>query len=187
MWMRQPISLNARNQFDAPLTWSLDETDVLVFCDKVKVPWEKVFVMDDVILAREIYIRTPGHCYGNHQSNVRFWSKMELIVGLCSKVTQATGANEVPSVRETLGRMAALEATLSGIIHGQIEAAEEFTQLVEINPGYQAAYYHGGQTYLKLGRKDEAQEWFRKGIDLAGRTGDSHARDELLAALQESS
>ena len=71
---------------------------------------------------------------------------------------------------------------------GQLEkAAEDFTQLVEINPGYQAAYYHGGQTYLKLGRKDEAQEWFRKGIDLAGRTGDSHARDELLAALQESS
>ena len=70
---------------------------------------------------------------------------------------------------------------------GQLEkAAEEFTRLVETNPSYQAAYYHGGQTYLKMGRKTEAHEWFRKGINLAGRTGDSHARDELLAALDDS-
>ncbi|MBN07427.1 MAG: hypothetical protein CMM45_06330 [Rhodospirillaceae bacterium] len=124
MWMRQPISMNADNQFDAPLTWSMDETDVLVICDNVKVPWEKVFVMDDAILAREIYIRTPAHCYGNHQANVRFWSKLELITGLCSKVAQATGADAIPAVRETLGNMSALEATLSGMIHGQIEAAE---------------------------------------------------------------
>jgi 4-hydroxyphenylacetate 3-monooxygenase len=82
--------------------------------------------MDDAILAREIYIRTPAHCYGNHQANVRFAAKMELIVGLCSKVTQATGADQIPAVREVLGKMAALEATLSGIIHGQIEAAEDW-------------------------------------------------------------
>ena len=126
MWMRQPISLNAKNQFDQPLTWAFDETDVLVMCDEVKVPWEKVFVMDDPIRAREIYIKTPAHCYGNHQSNVRFWSKMGLILGLCKKVTEATGASEVPAVREVLGRMSALEATLSGIIHGQIEAAEDW-------------------------------------------------------------
>ncbi len=53
----------------------------MVMCDNVKVPWERVFVMDDAVLAREIYIRTPAHCYGNHQSNVRFWSKLRLIVG----------------------------------------------------------------------------------------------------------
>lgn len=126
LWMRQPISLNAENEFDSPLTYRFDETDVLVMCDRVKVPWEKVFVMDDAILAREIYIRTPAHCYGNHQANVRFSAKMELILGLCDKVTKATGADQIPAVRELLGRISALEATLSGMIHGQIEAAEEW-------------------------------------------------------------
>ena len=106
----------------------MDETDVLIMCDNVKVPWKKVFVMDDAILAREIYIRTPGHCYGNHQANVRFWAKMELITGLCSKVAKATGADQVPAVRETLGRVAALESTLSGMVHGQIEAAESWPE-----------------------------------------------------------
>ena len=121
LWMRQPLSNHYDNQFDAPLSWNQDETDVLVMCDNVLVPWEKVFVMNDAIQAREIYFKTPAHCYGNHQSNVRYWAKMELIVGLCSKVAKATGADEVPAVRETLGKMSALEATLSGMIFGQIE------------------------------------------------------------------
>ena len=54
---------------------------------------------------------------------------------------------------------------------GQLEkAAEEFTQLVEINPGYQAAYYHGGQTYLKLAVKTKLRNGFvRELIWRAGR------------------
>jgi 4-hydroxyphenylacetate 3-monooxygenase len=126
LWSRQPFEPSARSEFDSPLTWRFDETDSMVMCDNVKVPWERVLVMDDAILAREIYIRTPAHCYGNHQSNVRFWAKMELILGLCSKVAHATGAIEVPGPREVLGRMSALEALLSGLIHGQIEAAEDW-------------------------------------------------------------
>jgi 4-hydroxyphenylacetate 3-monooxygenase len=126
LWSRQPLSLASNNRFDSPLGWCFDETDSMVMCDNVKVPWERVFVMDDAIKARGIYIETPAHCYGNHQSNVRYWSKLQLILGLCSKVAQATGANEVPAVREVLGRMSSLEAMLAGCIHGQIEAAEEW-------------------------------------------------------------
>jgi len=122
LWSRQPFF--ARNEFDSPLAWRFDESDCMVMCDDVRVPWERVFVMDDAVRAREIYIKTPGHCFGNHQSNVRFWSKLRLIVGLASRVAQATGADQVPAVRELLGRLAALEATLAGMIMGQIEAAE---------------------------------------------------------------
>ena len=35
--MRQPLSNHYDNQFDAPLSWNQDETDVLVMCDKVLV------------------------------------------------------------------------------------------------------------------------------------------------------
>ena len=124
LWSRQPFEVNAKNEFDSPLAWRFDESDSMVMCDNVKVPWERVFVMDDPVLSREIYIRTPSHCYGNHQSNVRLWSKLRLIVGLAGRVTQSTGADQVPAVREILGRLCALEATLGGMIHGQIEAWE---------------------------------------------------------------
>jgi 4-hydroxyphenylacetate 3-monooxygenase len=126
LWSRQTFA--ARNEFDAPLAWRFDESDCMVMCDNVKVPWERVFVMDDAILAREIYIRTPGHCYGNHQSNVRYWSKLRLIVGLANRVVMASGADQIPAVREVLGRLAALEATLGGMIMGQIEAWERWPE-----------------------------------------------------------
>jgi 4-hydroxyphenylacetate 3-monooxygenase len=93
-------------------------------CENVKVPWERVFVHNDGVLTREIYIRTPGHCYGNHQSGVRFHAKMQLLIGLASRIAQSSGADQIPAVKETLGRLAALEATLGGMIAGQIQDAE---------------------------------------------------------------
>ena len=51
---------------------------------------------------------------------------MKLIVGLASKIAAASGANEVPAVREVLGRFAALEAALGGMIAGQLQDAEDW-------------------------------------------------------------
>ena len=128
LWSRKPFEREAASEFDSPLAWRFDETDSMVMCESVKVPWERVFVHMDALLARDIYIRTPGHCYGNHQSNVRFHAKMQLIVGLASRVAQASGAHEIPAVKEVLGRLAALEATLGGMIAGQIQDAEDWPE-----------------------------------------------------------
>jgi 4-hydroxyphenylacetate 3-monooxygenase len=129
LWSRKPFELHAPCEFDNPLAWRFDESDSMVMCENVKVPWERVFVHMDAVLARDIYIKTPGHCYGNHQSNVRFHAKMQLIVGLASRIAQASGAHEIPAVREVLGRFAALEATLGGMIAGQIQDAEDWPEV----------------------------------------------------------
>jgi len=69
---------------------------------------------------------------------------------------------------------------------GEYERAlEQFTAIFEINPDYQAAYYHGGKTFEKLGRMEEARATYRKGIEVASRSGDLHAQNELQAALDE--
>jgi tetratricopeptide (TPR) repeat protein len=59
-------------------------------------------------------------------------------------------------------------------------AAAEFETLLEADPAYAAAYYHGGQTLEKLGRLDAARDYYRRGIEAAR---DPHARSELQAAL----
>jgi 4-hydroxyphenylacetate 3-monooxygenase len=64
---------------------------------------------------------------------VRFHEKMKLIVGLASKIAHASGANEVPAVREVLGRFAALEAALGGMIAGQIQDAEDWSVPATLN------------------------------------------------------
>jgi 4-hydroxyphenylacetate 3-monooxygenase len=126
LWSRKPLEPQAKTEFDSPLSWRFDETDSVVLLDRVKVPWERVFVHNSPALAREIYTRTPAHVYGNHQSGVRFLSKLRLIVGLASRIAMATGCRELPAVRETLGRLATMEATLQGMIWGEIHGHEQW-------------------------------------------------------------
>ena len=120
--MREPV----RHEADYPLSYRFDETDSVLVCDRVKFPWERVFLHNDAAMSRRIYTDTPANCYQNHHSNIRFWVKLGLIVGLASRITQANGIDKVPAVRETLGRLAALEATIGGLVQGQIEAFEEW-------------------------------------------------------------
>lgn len=128
LWSRKPFAQGLKNSFDYPLSAKYDESDAMVLCDNVFVPWEKVFVYDNAEMSRAIYVETPSHCFGNHQSNVRFWAKMQLLTGLLSRITQSSGNDKIPAVADQLGRMAALEATLGGMIHGQIEACEEWPE-----------------------------------------------------------
>ena len=68
--------------------------------------------------------------------------------------------------------------------NGQLEVAvAEFRALLDFNPDYAAAYFHGGQALEKLGRIDEARQAYEKGIEVTSRTGDQHTRSELQAAL----
>jgi 4-hydroxyphenylacetate 3-monooxygenase len=128
LWSRKPFERHGTTEFDSPLAHRFDETDSMVLCEEVKVPWNRVFVHDDAILSREIYIKTPSHCYGNHQSNVRYWSKMRLLLGLCNRIAEATGAAEVPAVREVLGHMSAVEGAIAGMVNGQINAYESWPE-----------------------------------------------------------
>jgi tetratricopeptide (TPR) repeat protein len=67
---------------------------------------------------------------------------------------------------------------------GELESAIlEFRALIEHNPNYAAAYFHGGQALEKLGDVDQARSLYEKGIEVTSRTGDGHTRSELQAAL----
>ena len=41
LWSRKPAVLAATSEFDSPLAWRYDESDSMVLCENVKVPWEK--------------------------------------------------------------------------------------------------------------------------------------------------
>jgi Flp pilus assembly protein TadD len=62
-------------------------------------------------------------------------------------------------------------------------AVQEYRALLTTNPNYSAAYYHGGQTLEKAGRREEARELYRQGLEATTRIGDLHARSEIQAAL----
>ncbi|HEV2687772.1 MAG TPA: tetratricopeptide repeat protein, partial [Bryobacteraceae bacterium] len=52
------------------------------------------------------------------------------------------------------------------------QAVVEYRALLEHNPDYAAAYFHGGQALEKMGQVDEARDMYRNGIEATARTGD---------------
>jgi tetratricopeptide (TPR) repeat protein len=73
--------------------------------------------------------------------------------------------------------MAHLDAGRAG------DAIREFNALLDLNPDYAAAYFHGGRAHETLGQLDEARALYERGIAVTTRTGDAHTRSELQAAL----
>jgi hypothetical protein len=73
-------------------------------------------------------------------------------------------------------------------LKGQGDLAEAWTvfaELLDKFPDYVPTYLMAGGTLVALGRRDEAAEVYRNGIEVAARRGDQHARRELDSALSE--
>ena len=125
MWVRKPYEKYAVTEFDNPLAYRYDETDSMVLFEDVFIPWEKVFVHDNPAMSREIYIRTPSHVMGNHQSNIRFAEKLKLILSVIKRITDSNNIGHIQAVQLILAKLASGVATLEAMIQGQIMSYEE--------------------------------------------------------------
>jgi tetratricopeptide (TPR) repeat protein len=68
---------------------------------------------------------------------------------------------------------------------GETEKCRElFEQIIKIDPNYTAVYYHLGKLYEDMGRRDEAEETYLKGMQLVkDKTGREYR--ELQSALEQ--
>ncbi len=152
MWSRKPMTSDGGIEFNNPLAHRFDESDSMMVFKDVRVPWSRVFVHDDPALSRNIYSLTPAHYMSNHQSNVRFASKLRLLMGLAGKIVKSNGAWEIPAVREVIGDLASMEATYGAIVDGQLQAFERMDNgYVHINPRYMyAGINYAVENYHKI-------------------------------------
>lgn len=65
------------------------------------------------------------------------------------------------------------------------DALLEFRRVLSINEEYVGTYYHLARLLFADGQKEEALSTFRKGIEVASKLKDLHARNELQMALEE--
>lgn len=152
IWSRKPLEKYAVSEFDNPLSWRFDESDAMVIFEDVKVPWEKVFVNNNTEMSRGIYVQSPSHSMGNHQSNIRFHEKLKLIIGVAHKIVEANGGGHIPAVQGILGGLAAQEAALEAIIQGQLQNPETLVDgYLNINRRYMySALYWCTTNYSKI-------------------------------------
>jgi predicted Zn-dependent protease len=63
-------------------------------------------------------------------------------------------------------------------------AAEQFAEIVRLDPQYSAAYRYLGQSYAALARQAEAREVFERGITVAEARGDLQTAKEMRVFLR---
>lgn len=149
LWSRKPYGGATVSEMDNPLSARFDESDCIVVCERVHVPWERIFVLDDAVWSRELYFRTAAHTLSNHQSSVRYQSKTALLIGLAQRITRLTGSSAIPAVVDELGHLAALYGQIAAMVAGQIQDFETLDNgYVTYNRHYMyAAIYFATQNY----------------------------------------
>ena len=69
---------------------------------------------------------------------------------------------------------------------GEEELAEKlFTSILTQDPGYTGSYYHLAKLMERTGRREEALEIYRQGMEACKKSGDSHALRELHNAYED--
>jgi len=114
---RKSYEENATSVFDNPLASRFDENDAVLYFDDVKVPWERVFVNQDIAMCQRQFHATPAHVYQNYQAQVRLMVKMRFLLGIAKRIAETNGVIGFPQVRETLGLLAAHSAMVDALVH----------------------------------------------------------------------
>jgi len=113
---RKSYEQAAPSVFDNPLASRFDENDAIVYFDDVKVPWERVFVVDDIEMCQRQFHATPAHVYQNYQAMIRLAVKVRFLLGIARRIAETNGILEFPAVRETLGQLAAESEMVDALI-----------------------------------------------------------------------
>ena len=66
---------------------------------------------------------------------------------------------------------------------GAQEAVAQLKEVISRDPGYVAAYQQLGRLLAQSELIDEAREVYRRGIELASRSGDQRSRSEMQDSL----
>ncbi len=107
MLSRKSYEDAAGSVFDNPLSSRFDENDSVLYFDDVKVPWDRVFIENNVEMCQKQFHATPCHVYQNYQAMVRLGVKLKFLAGIAHRTAEMNGVTQFPQVREMLGQLAA--------------------------------------------------------------------------------
>ena len=98
-------SFASDSAFDHPLASRFDEQDAVVVFDNVRVPWERVFILEDPEKANRVNEATDAIVFMAHQATVRETSKVEFVAGLVTLVAETIGVDQFPQVQDRIAEI----------------------------------------------------------------------------------
>ncbi len=98
-------SFSEQSSFDHPLASRFDEQDAVVIFDDVLVPWNRVFLLEDVEGANTLQEATSGIVFMSNQVTVKNIAKTEFILGVVSLISDTIGIGEFQHVQEKIAKI----------------------------------------------------------------------------------
>ncbi len=101
---REPLDYG-KSKADHPLGARFDEMDAMVIFDDVLVPWDRVFLMNDVALANRAYGDTSAMLHMAHQVINLKIAKTEAILGVAQSVVDMIGSGQFQHVQSKISEI----------------------------------------------------------------------------------
>ncbi|MDE9481411.1 4-hydroxyphenylacetate 3-hydroxylase family protein [Xenorhabdus bovienii] len=125
------------NPKDYPLSCRFDENDAILYFDDVFVPWERIFILEDIAMCRKQFHATGAEALMDTQSQARYAVKLHFLAGLAQVMAEANGIDKFPAVRGALAELACHATNIEGLFRGLIH-----------NPNVHNGFYIPDQTQL---------------------------------------
>jgi 4-hydroxyphenylacetate 3-monooxygenase len=127
--------------FDYPLSSRLDENDAILVLDRVLVPWENVFIYEDLARANDFFPRSGFFPRAMFQGCTRLAVKLDFIAGLLLRAVDLVGSSEQRAVQAAVGEALAWRHLFWGLSDAMARAPVPWAGATVLpNPEYAQAY-----------------------------------------------
>ena len=134
---REPMQDGTRSLYDHPLASRFEEMDALLVFDDVVVPWDRVFLYNNVEAANKLYPMTGAGQQPAHQSGVRGLIKLQFATEVAMKVADTIGVDGYLNVQNDLAELAQSVESIRALLN-VAEYEHTFTEHGEAMPDYVA-------------------------------------------------
>jgi aromatic ring hydroxylase len=149
---REPFDDGTMSPWDHPLGSRFEEPDAMVVFDDVLIPWERVFLHENVALANKLFTSASIQNNTGHQTAVRGLAKCRFMVGIAIAVSRSVKTDVFLHVQEQLGEILGFLQLLEGAL-SLSELKAERTESGALRPAWpplQSIRYHLPRMYERI-------------------------------------
>lgn len=126
--------------FDYPLSSRLDENDAIIVMDNVFIPWEDVFIYNNLERANAFNTGSGYIERASLHGCTRFAVKMDFLVGLLTRALEITGASSFHGVKSQLGEVIAWRNAFWALSDAMAKSSIPWNGMVRPDPHFAGAY-----------------------------------------------
>jgi 4-hydroxyphenylacetate 3-monooxygenase oxygenase component len=149
---REPFDTGAQSEWDHPLGARFEEPDAVCVFDDVLIPWERVFLYNDVAMGNALFAQASIRNHTGHQTAIRGLAKCQLLTGVAIAMARTVKSDNFLHVQEQLGELLGyLQLIEAAILMAERNA--EPTGRGALRPSYaplQALRYHLPKMYERM-------------------------------------